>query len=188
MGKIDFTIGFQIFISVSLGAFFSVMIFFMIEVFYAQVLLDYVITNLDDSNAYFNILLIFLGGEFIAILSSILTSLLIITNVKRISIYKAILLSFVINLVLWFAISFLSIFFLYPEVLENIMGYEIIIISPILAIYFGVYVLNDITLVWIFTQITYFILLGIFLIRFYEPKKKKLRKKYLTYQTSKSRW
>lgn len=188
MGKIDSTTSFQIFASVSLGALFSIMIFFMIEVFYAQVLLDYVIANLDDSDAYFNILLIFIGGEFIAILSSIITSLLIIRNVKRISIYKAILFSFILNLVLWFAISFLSIFFLFPEVFENIMGYEIIIISPILAVYFGVYVLNDITLVWIFTQITYFILFGIFLIRFYESKKEEKRKKYLTFQTTKSRW
>lgn len=187
MEKIDSTTSFQIFVSVSLGALFSVMIFFMIEVLYAQVLLDYIIANLDNSNAYFNIFLIFIGGEIIALLISIGVSLLIIGNVKRISIYKAILLAFILNLVLWFAISFLSIFFIFPEVFENIIGYEILVISPILIVYFGVYVLNDITLVWIITQITYFVLFGIFLIVFYKPKKKERQKRYLTYET-KSRW
>ena len=150
----------------------SVLIFFMIQVLYAQILVDYIIQFLENQDVFFTIILIFSFGEIIALIISIIVSMIILRKVVRIQVFKAILFAFLINILFWFILSFLSLWFYYPEVFSEIVGYEIIFISPLLIVYFGIYILDNITLVWIFTQITYFILFGIFMNVFYVEKRR----------------
>ena len=158
--------------SVIIGSIISVLIFFMIQVLYAQILVDYIIQFLENQDVFFTIILIFSFGEIIALIISIIVSMIILRKVVRIQVFKAILFAFLINILFWFILSFLSLWFYYPEVFSEIVGYEIIFISPLLIVYFGIYILDNITLVWIFTQITYFILFGIFMNVFYVEKRR----------------
>lgn len=158
--------------SVIIGSIISILIFFMIQVLYAQILVDYIIQFLENQDVFFIIIFIFSFGEIIALIISIIVSMIILRKVVRIQVFKAILFAFMINILLWFGLSFLSLWFLYPEIFSEIIGYEIIFISPLLIVYFGIYILENITLVWIFTQISYFILFGIFMNLFYVKKRK----------------
>lgn len=160
-----------------MGALFSILAWFMVQTLYAQILLDYVIGSFGD-DAYLNILFIFLIGELIAFGLSIIISFLVIQDIKRVALIQACILGFISNLLFWFMFSFLTIFILYPEVFSNIIGYEILIISPIIVMYFGIYVLNDITRIWLLTQISYWIFFGLFLVLFSNQKRIKKRKTY----------
>lgn len=145
----------------------------MIEVLYAQIILDFVVELLSN-DAYLNVLLIFLGGEAIALAISVVASIFITQKIKKTAILKSALLSFLSNLLVWFIVSFVVLFVLYPGIFENIVGYEILIIAPVLVMYLGIYVIGDITLVWIYSQISYSFIFCGFLFAFRNEQKARI--------------
>ena len=152
--------------SILLSGLFSTLIFLMIEVIFAQMVLDYVLPLTQDSGMYFNVFLIFIGGEMIALTISIIIPFIMRRKLPKSLILKASLLGFLVNLVFWIILSFMLLFFLYPEIFKNIVGYEIIFITPVLVVYLGIYVFNDVTFIWFLSQITYFLFFALFLYLF----------------------
>lgn len=168
MTKLDI---YRIVASVILGAVISIIIFFMLEVLLAQLLVDLILDQL-GKNSYFNILLILLLGESIAVIINIVISILIIKQIKKSIVILSAGLALISNLfLLWFSISFIPLIIIYPEIFVNIEWYELPFTIPTLIMYFGIYIINDVTKIWLVTQITYFILFGFFIILFREKKK-----------------
>lgn len=165
---------YRILASVIMGAIISIIIFYMLEVIMAQFLVDLILDQLGE-DAYFNILLILLMGESIAIVVSIVISIMITKEIKKSIILVSAGLALISNLILWFAISFITMLISYPEIFQNIRWYEILFISPTLIMYFSIYILDNVTRIWLITQISYFILFGIIILLFRKGKKKKIK-------------
>lgn len=162
---------YRIIASVILGSIVSIIIFFMLQVVYAQIIVDFILEQLGE-DAYMNILLILIGGEMIAIITSIVISIITVKQIKKTAVLTAAALAFISNLFLWFVISFVTMFTLYPEIFVNVEWYEIPAITPTLIMYFGIYVLNSVTMIWLVTQITYFILFAFYILLLRKRKKR----------------
>ena len=63
----------------------------------------------------------------------------------------------------WILISNFSILKNYPEVIEDLTFGEKIVAIPKILAYFGIYILNDITMLWALSQFTYAVIFVIFL-------------------------
>lgn len=152
--------------SLILGCLLSSLIFLMIQTLLAQVILDLILPYTTDAEGMFNIFLIFMLIESIGIVISIIVPFFMEKIIPRWMIYASASLGLLSMLLLWFSISFLTTFFLYPEIYEGLEGYDIIKYSPIIIVYYGIYVVGDITVIWWFTIITYYIFYALFLYLF----------------------
>lgn len=149
----------------------SFIIFFMLQTFFAQILVDYVIYQI-SSNSYVIILIILMVGLTIFMSISIIISILIASQIKRTSVLKSSFFAFFLNIVVWFSISFLSLYYYYPNIFNNIRGWQLLIIFPELIMYFSIYILNNVTYIWFYMDISYGIIFMIFLYIFNIKKEK----------------
>jgi len=140
----------------------SVIFFLMIEVFLAQVLLDIIIPFYESGN--FLIILITLIGFFISLFVSLVTGYFATDQqIEKKFVTGASILSFLSNFLLWVAISYISIISFYPEILDGLTTLESLIAFPSIIGYFSIYVLDNVTFLWLYSQITYSIFFPIFL-------------------------
>ena len=155
------------------STFISLLIFLMIEVLYAQILKDFII---DQSGSNSGLLTgIILGGFLLSMVVSIFSSLINSDKTIKHFSYWAALIAFLINFFIWFLVSFAAITIRYPEVLESLNFFEKIIAIPRILAIFSIYFLSNVTLLWIFSLVTYSI---IFAIMLFLLGKRKSNKKY----------
>jgi len=152
--------------SLILGCLLSSLIFLMIQTLLAQVILDLILPFTENAEGMFNIFLIFMLIESIGIVISIIVPFFMGKMIPMRMIYLSAILGLLSMLLFWFMISFLTTFFLYPEIYEGLVGYDVIAYSPIIIVYYGIYVVGDITVIWWFTIITYYIFYALFLYLF----------------------
>lgn len=160
----------------------SFIIFLMLQTFLAQILVDYVLQQI-SSNSYLIIMVILMVGLTIFMSISIIISVLIATQIKRTAVLKSSFFALFLNLFIWFSISFLSLFYYYPNIFNNIRGWELLTVFPILLMYYSVYVLNNVTYIWFYIDISYGIIFMIFLYAFSSDRKKvKMKEKKSDYK------
>ena len=160
--------------SLILGALLSLLIFLMIEVLLAQVILDLILPFMQSNEGLFMIFLIFMLIEMVGILISIAIPFFMFKVIPTRMIAISSILALLCMLLFWFMLSFLATFFYYPEIYAGLEGYEIIAYSPLIIVYYGVYVIEDITVIWWFSIITYYIFYALFLYLF--ARKQSIRK------------
>lgn len=146
------------------SAFSSMLVFFMIEVLWAQVMKDTVIQMYEDDDFLLTFLII--SGFLLSIVTSIIAALLSSERVVKQHAAKAALVAFVSNLGFWILISYYEILTRYPEVLSNLNLFEKIIAAPQVIAYYSVYVLSNVTVLWLVCQVTYAVLFAGFLVLF----------------------
>lgn len=166
--------------SLILGALLSLLIFLMIQTLLAQVILDLILPYTEDAEGMFNIFLIFMLIESIGIIVSIVVPFFMGKMIPPRMIYISAILGLICMLLFWFVISFLTTFFWYPEIYVGLVGYDIIAYSPIIIVYYGIYVVGNITVIWWFTIITYYIFYTLFLYLF--ARKQSIRKIEVEYK------
>lgn len=151
--------------------FISLLIFLMIEVIWAQTLKSLIIDRTNTPLLNFIIIFGFLISAIVSIISSLLT-----TNreLKRPALWSA-LIAFILNLFIWILISQILIEIRYPEVTENMNILEKFAAIPVILSYFAIYFLSNVTLLWIFSSVSYSILFALFV---YLISKKKSNKNY----------
>jgi len=152
--------------SLILGALLSLLIFSMILTLFAQILLDLILPFTVDASGMFNIFIIFLLIESVGIVISIIVPFFMGKMIPARMIYLSAILGLISMLLFWYVISFLTTFFMYPEIYVGLVGYEVIGYSPIIIVYYGIYVVGSITVIWWFTIITYYIFYALFLYLF----------------------
>jgi len=139
----------------------------MIEVFFAQVLTDTLIGNINNN---LMLLIIVLGLFLFTIIISIIVGYLITRNIGTGIVYKASIMSFSCLIMFLFGITNGSLLIFYKEVYANIHGFQILLIFPQVLIYFGIYIMNEIFYTFILIIIVYYVFFIFFLEKFYEVK------------------
>lgn len=148
--------------SIKLGifcAFTGLLIFLIVEVIWAQILKDTIIAQYESGL----LIPIIISGFLLSVVISVIAALLSSQMIDKQYVFYAALIGFLANLILWALISYFSILKNYPEVIEDLTFGEKIIAIPKVLAYFGIYVLNDITVLWALSQFTYAIIFVIFL-------------------------
>jgi hypothetical protein len=149
------------------------LLFMMLQVAFAQILLDTILTASDSDSSL--TLIIFLGF-LLSSMVSFLTSFLVKES-NKLRIFYAAVFALLLNLVLWISISYLLIIKSYPSIvqapsegsiIENIferMFYYLAAIPTIIS-YFAIYILNSVITLWILALISYNVFFIIFLSKF----------------------
>lgn len=149
-------------------------IFLMIEALYSEVIKQIVIENGQNVSLVF----IEMAGFIIALVIAIISTLIgseYIEEIKKV--YLSTLIAFLLNFLLWVVISYIFVLHKYPTILENNNGIEKIIAFPTMIYYFSVYILDNLTLLWLFAGWTHAIIYVLFLVAFgtriyYKPNSK----------------
>ena len=163
----------------SIGSF---LLFLMVAVFFAQIITDFLIL---ESSGYGLLIIIIVAGFFTALLISIIISLLVTKTIPYPYIWSATVLAFILNLVIWFIISYVGLWIVYPNTVNGLYVWEVIIIIPEIIATFGIYIIKpDVTWLWLYSVLSYTLIYGIFLYWLgspYEDKKQKLTKRMFKY-------
>lgn len=160
-----------------IGLVSSLLFLLMFYVLFAQILVDFVIGNLEDNTVLY---IIILGLLLITFFMSIITGFFIVKDVQGSSVIKASIMSIILTLFVMIIVSYGALFILYPEVFRNLQDLEIILVFPQVFLTFGIYVLGEIYVLFILVLIIYFLLFVIFLDIFYKyiPAKYVRKKNY----------
>ena len=153
--------------------FISLLVFLMVEVFYAQVLKDLIINESGSNSGILTGIII--GGFLISMGVSIFSSLISSDKAIKHYSYWAALIGFITNLFIWVLISYAAIQCKYPDVLDSLTFLEQIIAIPRILAIFSIYFLSNVTLLWIISLVTYSILFAVVL---YSLGKKRSNKSY----------
>ena len=146
-----------------IGASFA--FFFILQVFAAKIIVDFIMGYLGNEAMLF---LIILGFEGIVLVVSVAVGLMLSGPVKLVMVYKATLMSFLSNLIFLIVLSYVSMIVMYPEVFSEVEGPEIIFIFPSVLVYFSIYVLGQVFYLFYLSIISYYAFFIIFMKVFYE--------------------
>lgn len=145
----------------------------LIELVWSEYIKEIAIANENSSL----LILIIIGGFLISAILSILASILGSEYIRdKQKVYIATLLSFLLNLFIWIAISYIFVLKKYPGILLNLSGIEKIIAFPKMMMNFSVYVLSNLTLLWLYAGWTHVIIYVILLKLFKTETTYKLKK------------
>lgn len=150
----------------------SLLLLLIIYVMFAQVIVDFLINSIDNQII---LSLIILGLLMLSFVISLIVGFLITDDIRKTSILKASIMSFLVNFIIILVISYVSLIIFYPNVFSEVSGLEIILIFPQVIIYFSIYILIHPFYLFIISSFVYFIIFIIFLEIYYESKA--LRKK-----------
>jgi len=149
------------------GTIGSLGIMLMIYVAFAQVFVDY-IEGIIEPDYILSFLI--LGTFFISMLSSIGVSFLVGGDIRRKSIVYATILSYLSTLGILILISYISLFYLYPEVFDGLSGFDYFFVFPLTIVYFALYVLNNFFMLNLISIIISQLLYLVFIILLYKEK------------------
>lgn len=144
--------------AIKLGIFIGLvgfLLFMIIQVIWAQILKDTLVEYYESGLLIGLLILIILVGFLISIIISLIASVIISKMVIRKYITYAILFSFIINILFWIILSYTQIMIYYPEIVQNLTGFEKLIAIPRIIAYFGIYRLSSVTLLWALNQATF---------------------------------
>lgn len=152
---------------IGLGFISSLLVLLILEVVFAQVLVDFIISNVDNQLI---LSLIVLGLLLFTFIVSIVIGFLVSSEIKKIVIIKASIMAFIINFIIINIISYVSMWIFYPEVFSEVSGLEVFLIFPQVILYFSMYMLSHPFYLFILSSLIYFIVYVIFLEQYYEQK------------------
>jgi hypothetical protein len=142
------------------AGFASFIIFLMIDVAFSQILLDTLI-QMYSANNNLSIFII-LAGFLVSFIVCIIASLMSSESVQmKYGIYASIL-TFVTCMFIWIFVSYAVIMTSY-DVLADLTMIECIIVFPRVIAYFAIYVLSNVTVLWLLNVVLYSALFPIFL-------------------------
>jgi hypothetical protein len=150
-----------------IGLIGNLFILLILYALFSQLLVDFVIGNISNQVV---LGLIILGLMMISLIISIPISLWITNDVKRRVIYKSMLVSFIGTFIILYILSYVSLFYLYPDVFSEVEGLFILLIFPQVIMNFSIYVLSHPFYLVIIVGVIYFALYVVFLDFYYEAK------------------
>lgn len=152
---------------IGIGYISTILILLMIETLYAQILTDFIIGFISNNTV---LLIIILGLFVLSMIISIMVGFYITGDINRNSVIKSSLMSLLCTLFFLFIVSNIFMFLNYKNVYSKISGFEILLIFPQILVYFGIYILNDVFNLFLFSISVYYVFFVIFLKLFYEVK------------------
>jgi len=152
------------------SSFASIIIFLMIEVFAAQLIKDYVLSQLEDENNIWVLVIIILSGYLLGLIISIISGILASELISKKYTLIASALAFLINLVIWILWAYAVMIYRF-DLLAGTTAIEKIVLWPRVLAYYSIYGLNNVTTLWLLGQLTYCIIFAILLKVFGARKK-----------------
>jgi hypothetical protein len=154
----------QILKHVLLSSMVSLLVFLMINVAFAQLISSTLLTAIDGDSALVTIIFL---GFMVSLLISIIINLVISEAENKKRVFYASVFAVLGNILLWICTSYPGII---PDpetgsLLIDILtrGFNYLFAIPRVLSYYAIYILNNITLFWIFTLISYAMLYALFL-------------------------
>lgn len=136
-------------------------LFLLIELLWSEIIREIFLLN-EDQN--YLLILIILGGFLISTLLSIGASFLGSQQIKdKKIVWIANLLTFILNFLIWVIVCRIVVVQKYPGILDNLSGIQKMIIFPKLMMIFSVYILPNLTLLWLIAGWTHAIIYVIML-------------------------
>ncbi|MCP4651528.1 MAG: hypothetical protein GY853_15810 [PVC group bacterium] len=157
----------------AIGIVATLLLFFIIQTAFARVLVDLFIGYLGNDMMLF---LIIIGFESIVFFVSLAVGILVSEDIKKISVLKASLMAFILNLIFLMILSYISMFIMYPDIFSELQGPEVIIAFPTVMVYFSIYVLGQVFYLFVISIVSYYIFFTIFIGVFYQYKSKYKRR------------
>ncbi len=145
----------------------SLLVFLIIQVGFAQTLVDFVLDHISDD---FTLSLIIFGLLSIAFIASIGTSILLTQFLSELSVLYASSLAYYASFISLIIISYIFMFLKFRSVFSMVHGFEIMLIFPQVIITFGLYVLGNIIVLFIISMVLYYLFFILFLDKFYIVK------------------
>ena len=144
----------------------SLLVFLIIQVGFAQTLVDFVLDHISDD---FALSLIIFGLLSIAFIASISTSILSTQFISELSVLYASFLAYYATFISLIIISYVFMFLKFRSVFSKVHGFEIILIFPQVIIAFALYV-GEIIVLFIISMVLYYLFFILFLDKFYIVK------------------
>ena len=132
-------------------AFVGFIVFMIIEVIWAQIIKDTIIAQYESGL----LILIILAGFLLSIVISLVSAMFISRMISKKYVFYAALFAFSLNINFWIILSYSQILIYYPEILENLTGFEKIVAIPRILAYFAIYRLTSVAQLWAFSQFTF---------------------------------
>ena len=139
-------------------------IFLLIELFFAELIKDYAQAHENQNGLLMMIIMIgYLLSGIISIVSTLIGSEYLDEKQR---VYVAVLMAFIFNMLLWIIVSYIMVLKQFPTVLSNLTWGEKIIVFPKVMMYFAIYILPNLTLLWLMAGWTNAIIFVILLHQF----------------------
>ena len=158
----------------ALNTILSLLFFIMIEAIFAQVFVDFLLNLLDQQML---LLCVVLGLNSIALIVSLLVSLLVTEQVRSKSIFISAGMAYASTFLAMLFLSYASLFLRYPSVFEGLEGAQILLVFPQVMVYFAVYCTPSPIWFFVFTILIYSLLFISFLAQYHEYKPIKYKKR-----------
>jgi len=161
-----------------IGFFSSLLLTLIFYAFFAQIIVDIILTNIDNSLVLMFIIIGFLLINFIL---TLFAGFLVAEGVKETAILRASGMSLAINFLIITVLSYVSLWVIYPSVFSEAPGLEFFIIFPQVIMYFSIYILPHPFYLFILSSFIYHVIYVIFLENYYEEKpfqRKEYKQKY----------
>jgi hypothetical protein len=158
---------------VLLSTMVSLLIFLMINVAIAQLISSTLLTAVDGNSAL--VVIIFLGFV-VAWVVAIVVNLLVSENEHKLRAFNASVFASLGNLLVWVCVSYFFLLRRYPALIPDpdtgslfqdvlTRGLNYVGSIPRVMGYFAIYILENITMFWIYTLISYAMIYAIFLVK-----------------------
>ena len=148
----------------------SLLVFLIIQIGFAQTLVDYVLDNINDD---FALSLVIFGLLFISFIASIITSILLTEFVSELTVLFASFLAFYFAFIGLIVLSYSFMFLEFRYVFSEVHGFEILLIFPQVIIAFAIYGFgNNIIMLFVLSMFSYYLFFILFLDKFYIVKVK----------------
>lgn len=150
------------------NALVGTLLFLIIEVLFAQIFLDLVHEN--ENNSY--IILIFVAGFLLSSIIAVISSQFTSEQIDRRASIVASMLALIANLTIWILIAYIRL----NDLVSTVQFVERIGLMPKVLTYFAVLEFPSITLVWLLAQLSFSLLFGLILYLIRVPISKKAGK------------
>lgn len=142
-------------------AFIGLLFYFIVEVVWGQILVDFVISLYDSESGL--LYLIIMIGFLIGFLISILTISLSTDMIHDQYVFYGGILALFTSLILWVVVSYAGVLTKFPWILSGLTLFQKVIVFPRIMAYFAIFVIENVVTFWVFNLLTYDLIFIIFL-------------------------
>ncbi len=152
---------------VGLGSVSTLLVLLMTEVFFAQLLTNFLINNIGDN---LMLLIIIIGLVLLTIVVAFIVGYFVTGDIALKSVRNASILSLACLFLFLFVVCNGFLYWVYPHVYNQIYSFEILIIFPQVLVYFSIYILDSIFSLFVMIIVVYYVLFVFFLEKLYIEK------------------
>lgn len=152
---------------IGIGSISTLLILLMVEVFFAQILTDFLIGHISDN---LMLLIIMVSLFLLTIIISVVVGYFMVEDMNLKSVRNATILSILCLILFLFIVANSLLYLNYPETYSEICGFQILPVFPQVLVKFSIYILGDVFALFILEIIIYYLFFIFFLEKLYIKK------------------